>query len=371
MNPASRIVRKTWQRAATRLPFRHAPFAVHFPETVDFGTGAHHAPLGFSGLLLAELGNSYIIRPTVFADGKPGALANEDRTYATTEPTRRLFAMSDAGIIGAHGICYSPSTRTAISETLESWDLSIDRHPVFSTPRLPAARALPGVSLSLATLGGETFYHFLIESLPKLALARAFLPHIDQLLVPRYIENAKTAWLRQLGFTQKIVWLDDLAHWRCEQLLFTNRLARHYEPNAWCVHTLRDFAATPAHNPSTGSALWLDRSGVANRATTWEREFAAQLPELESVDLGAIDPAQVLTRCSSARIFAGLHGAAFANMVFSPPGAKIIELMQRAFHPFYARLAQACGHEHLVVRIPDADVGRTDTLAIVRKFIPL
>ena len=45
--------------------------------------------------------------------------------------------------------------------------------------------------------------------------------------------------------------------------------------------------------------------------------------------------------------------------------------MQRAFHPFYARLAQACGHEHLVVRIPDDDVGRTDTLAIVRKFIPL
>ncbi len=370
MKSARRIARKSWQRVATRLPFRHAAFEELFPKVEVFRTGAVRAGSGFSGLLLAEPGSPFLIRPTAYADGKPGELASEDRTYMTAEPTRRLFAMSEARIIGAQGICYAPATRTAFSETLESWETSPEQHTIFSTPGFPAARPLSGMSLSLATLGGETFYHFLLESLPKLALARAFLPHIDQLLVPRYIEQSKTAWLRRLGFTQKIVWLDDFAHWHCEQLLFTNRLARHFEPNPWCVRVLREFARVPAHSTS-GPSLWLDRSGVANRATAWERDFAAQLPELESVDLGTIEPAQVLTRCASARIFTGLHGAAFANMVFSPPGAQIIELMPRAFHPFYARLAQACGHEHIAVRMPETESGRTATLAIVRKFIPL
>ena len=60
-------------------------------------------------------------------------------------------------------------------------------------------------------------------------------------------------------------------------------------------------------------------------------------------DFSPVETAKLLAECSAV---AGLHGAAFSNMVFAPPGLKVVEIFRAPNRPWYSRLAQASGHHH-------------------------
>jgi capsular polysaccharide biosynthesis protein len=319
--------------------------------------------------LREELGNSFKVEPTRFADGRPGTLADEGLSFVAIEPERRLFAVADGAVCTPAGIVYDPKTRSAIRETVESWDTPLDDHTVFSTPGFPSSVKLSGTTLVLTSLGGQTFYHFLIENLPKLALLTATAPHIDQVLVARYGETWKTRWLEAAGWKGKIVWLQDLSHFRCERLLFTNRIVRHFEPNPWAVEALQRLLPRGRPSENSPTIIWLDRQSTPTRLVTWEHELADGIAGAVRADFSTLTPAQTIHLCAGASVLVGLHGAAFANMVFCPPGAKIIELMTTAFHPWYARLAQACGHRHIGVRLDESAESRAAALTAIRDFL--
>ncbi len=341
-----RLLRRFYQRWLTALPYGVRPFAGLYPPNQEYLPGVFQAGGPFSGILRREAGRPFVVRPTHFCDGSLGRLAGEDRTYVTCEPDRLLFAAADAGVYGNHGWIYAPKARQFVAESCETWDGPFLQHDLFSRPGFPKAERLPGVSLLLSSLGGQTFYHFFTETLPKLALARELLDACDHVLISRYGEEWKMRWLQAWGVGSKVRVLNELSHLRCDQLIFTNRLVRHFEASPWAVEVLRHLPGLPPVPSKAGTeVVWLDRAGTHVRKVDWEPSVAGAIGA-RPVRLEQLSPAEGAAACGKARVLVGFHGAAFCNMVFCPPGTGVLEIFLQPHYPWYARLAQSCGHHH-------------------------
>jgi hypothetical protein len=266
---------------------------------------------------------------------------------ASLSPVRRLYSLRDACVAGADGVVWCPRTHLAVEETVRVWSAPPARHPLLAAPRFPAAKILPSVSLNLGSLDAGGFYHFLHESLPRLALARDYLPRIDHFLCPGRPGSFQAGWLALAGVpVEKIKWLAGLTHWRCEQLLFTNLPNEDCRPSPWLVGVLRDLVGwRPAPGPAR--RLWLSREDAGSRRLAWESELLTLLPGFEKVVLSGLSATAQVGLFASAAAVAGPHGAAFAHLAFCPPDARAVELVPAAPHPpLYGRLAAAAGVRH-------------------------
>jgi FkbM family methyltransferase len=120
------------------------------------------------------------------------------------------------------------------------------------------------------------------------------------------------------------------------------------------LERLRDFAAARVRPADGGERVFISRSMAARR------RFADEAPVAEALQargfavlhLERMDFAAQVAAFAGARTIVGLHGAGLANMVFSPPGATIVEIMGGdPPHPaFFERLAEGCRHRFL--RVP-------------------
>ena len=338
----------------------HAPFADLHPESGDLLDGAYATLRPRSGLLREEPGATYAVRATAYSH-PPGGAHRDAAGFVTREPTRRLYALAGGVVRGAEGAVIDPASGLAVRETVETWDEPLARHAALRPDGFEPVVRLPGVSMLLATLGGEGFFHFLIDALPKLALVREVSRSVDHVLVAGRGEPWRTAWLVQAGVDPaRVRWLSAASHLACDQLLFTNRLVHHFEPNPWAVAALRSLVPSP--EPRAGddrAVLWLDRTHAPARRKPWEGALhAVAAPDATAVDFAGAAPLDVASACARAGAFAGLHGAAFANILFAPAGARVLEFQAEPVAPWYARLAAVCGHRHLAVPVS------ADTLAL-------
>jgi len=274
-------------------------------------------------------------------------LVAEPRAPASSSPVRRLYALRDACVAGADGVVWCPYRGLAIEETVRQWRGDPVTHPLLAAPRFPAPAPLPGVALSLGSLDAGGFYHFLHESLPRLALARAWLGQIDHFLCPGAPDRFQAGWLALAGVpAAKIKWLHGHAHWRCEQLLFTNLPTDDSAPSPWLFDAIRELArwSFPA---DANRRLWLTRRGAGSRHPVWEDRLLGLLPGFELVDLASLPASQQVALFASARVVAGPHGAGFANLPFCHPTARVVELLPDLQpRPLYARLAATAALPH-------------------------
>lgn len=295
------------------------------------------------------------------------------RPVAPFSPLRRLFALRDACVAGDDGVVWCPHLGLAIEETVRQWQAGPKAHPLLTAPRFPAAEPLSGVSLCLGSLGAGGFYHFLHESLPRLALARAWLGHIDHFLCPGAPGSFHAGWLDLAGVPEaKVKWLHGHTHWRCEKLLFTNLPTDDCEPSPWLVGAIRELTRwSPA--PRSSRRLWLTRRDAASRHLVWEDRLLALLPGFEPVSLATLPAREQVVLFATAAVVAGPHGAGFANLPFCSPGARVVELLPNLQpRPLYGRLAAAA-------RLPHAWVAADFTYeprdlaglaAAIQSFIP-
>jgi capsular polysaccharide biosynthesis protein len=200
----------------------------------------------------------------------------------------------------------------------------------------------------LCALSAEGFYHFLLESLPRLYLARDYMERIKKILVNGTPGSFQEKWLRRAGVQMdKIVWMEGLSHYHCEQLLFTNHLIGDYRPDPWTIQALRELlsghpGATPGHR-----RLWISRADALSRQPLWEHELLAELKDFESVNLARMDPGAQIELMKNASVVAAPHGAGLSNILFCAPGTQVVEIFpDTKRQPIYGRLAHVCGLDH-------------------------
>jgi len=340
---------------------------------------AVHRPESFAGELAREPADHCQYTPGHSLLGqtpRPEIVAGRPRYQSAgiaVAEIRRLFTLSDAAVAGDDAVVYCPRRRLAVAETVRQWDRPAHRHPLLAAPRFPRAQPLPGLTLSLGTLGGGGFYHFLLEALPRLQLARPWLARVDHVLANGSPGSFQERWLVHAGVTAaKIRWLQGHSHYRCEQLLFANAPCPDSQPTPWIVSRVRAAVAAGTAPRATASHLWITRRDATSRHLAWEDELLRALGDFEHVALAELTPAEQIARLAGASVVAGLHGAGFSNLVFCTPGTRVIELMPDLRHsPLYSRLAAAagCRHAWAAVDVTQAPPALPDLVAAIRAFL--
>jgi len=288
-----------------------------------------------------------------------------DRGYTAPDVTmRRLF---DAVLDTETGLIVLPGGELEASSIPVAMCYVDTRRPELSQEvRKASTRKITDKVVHVFHRSCGAYGHFLIDGLCSLALLRETIQSEGlKILVPKFLPRRVMDVLGDLGFppdqlivARGTVLLKDMVI--CSMLGSTNCTA----PSREIISKLRDF--TRAKRDATPSRkIYLSREGAYSPRTV--RNENDVIAEFQAHGFELIHPASLSLRqqidlFSEAKVIAGNHGSAFANMVFTPPGAQIIDLMPEHWVRYWGdtghaerwllNLTAVCDHNYMVVLSP-------------------
>jgi capsular polysaccharide biosynthesis protein len=179
----------------------------------------------------------------------------------------------------------------------------------------------------------------------------------------------KRATLRACGIAdERVVWLPDFAAARAERLLVPRdcRAIPHpaHKAAPWALDFLRSRVglAAPLGRP-TPRKLYVSRADAAGRRVLNEDAVMRVLAPLgyHSVTLSGRSVAEQAALFAGASRVVGPHGAGLTNIVFAPPGARLLEILPRSYGtPAFYLLAAGGGVEYASYVAADVRPGGRD-----------
>jgi capsular polysaccharide biosynthesis protein len=193
----------------------------------------------------------------------------------------------------------------------------------------------------------ENYYHWMMEILPRLHMLRAQGVEVDAI----YIQQAK----RFQRETLDLLGLDrahtinaaqhDLVQARELVVPFHEIKAGQCHP-AWVTQFLRDQflpQIEPKHCPTPAPRLYVARAQGSWRSVVNEAEVLSLLEPhgFRVVTLEGLSVLEQAALFAQAEVVIAPHGAALANLVFAPPGTRVVEFQPRKLQDTYFRLCRS------------------------------
>lgn len=276
-----------------------------------------------------------------------------DRAVPEGEPARHPTFVAEAGeVVPSVSVAEFPGGRVlgphravidgegALVEELSPYFGTAHwrEHPVFWHPFVPEPLQVKGSLGVLATRGDVSYYHFLLDVLPRLALMKTpgvpepkrwYVP-LQQRFQPEILE------LAGLLPDAKVIDSDRVPHVRAESLLVPGLPDAHLSTPPWTVDFIRERLRPPGLERVPGRRLYVTRGREPhNRIVANEEEVLERLGEHDFtvLDPGAMPVTEQIRAFGEAEWIVAPHGAALANLAFASPGASVIEL----FAPDYVQ----------------------------------
>ena len=244
---------------------------------------------------------------------------------------------------------------------------------IFRQAYFLAPTEVPGTVCSLLSGGGAAsgnYYHWLIDSLPRLHLVReaGLLETVDYFLVYDKSKPFVRDTMAALGIgPERLLDVATYPHLRARTLLATSCVRGNltHTPN-WALDFLRNnLLPPPPVERSFSPCIYISRRDAPGRRILNEAELEAMLREygFETHVLTPYSQAEKTALFAQARVVVSAVGAGLANLAFSPVGAQLIELFPPSFVvadylEFTSRLG--IGHQYLVCASPQASTSRTN-----------
>jgi|SoiMethySBSTD1v2_1073268.scaffolds.fasta_scaffold12178_10 glycosyl transferase family 61 len=250
-----------------------------------------------------QLGTSVELPEVFVASIGPARLRNPD--FLVTSVTGEIYLDS------AHGLINVLEDTGVLHEVL---------------PPKPSVQR--GSYVLLASAWSErSYYHWLIDALPRLSLLDAIpdgarLPLIVPSTLHRYHEESLTAAgvakSRQIGFTNAV---------QVDRLYYPGLLSPtgHTSPHA--IRWLRDTFRPHLSTRKPFRRLYVTRRDTRRRILNEDEIVEFLLPHgFEVVCPGDMSIFDQVSLFSEAQVIVGPHGAGLTNIVFCPEGATVVEL---------------------------------------------
>jgi capsular polysaccharide biosynthesis protein len=217
---------------------------------------------------------------------------------------------------------------------------------------LSPPRRLQGLSISLLSLWGNNYYHWLFDCLPRWMSIKTsgLISKRDdpKILITNLQHRFHLETLQLLGLNNyRITTFKRLDFISCDELI----VAPHPNPDFsmltgeaetgqgvsdYAVDILRE-SFLPLTSPASNSTrrIYLTRGDTARRSIANECELISLLRQrnFEVIDPAALSFREQVELASQAEWIVAIHGAALANAVFASPGCHVLELFDPAFQP--------------------------------------
>ncbi|UPL50269.1 glycosyltransferase family 61 protein [Hymenobacter sublimis] len=247
------------------------------------------------------------------------------------------------------------------------WDLTPpEENNIFRQRYFQRPVELPGTLCSLLSGGGAAsgnYYHWLIDSLPRLYLVReaGLLDAVDYFLVYDKSKRFVLDTMGALGIgPERLVDVTTNPHVRARCLLATPGVRGNLTHTpAWACKFLRSILLPPpVVNRSFSPYIYISRRDAPGRHILNEEALEAMLREygFETHVLTPYTQNEKTALFAQAQIIVSAVGAGLANIVVSPVGAQLIELFPSSFvvadyMEFTARIG--IDHHYLVCDTPN------------------
>ncbi len=210
------------------------------------------------------------------------------------------------------------------------------QHPVFVDLFAAAPTIVEGRVGVLAARGDVSYYHFLTDVLPRLALLEELDLAPEQLYVPASLSfQQQLIDMLELG-PERIIDSDRIRHLEAESLVVPGLPDADLKTPPWVVGFLRERLLPCASQLVPGRRIYITRgTRQGHRIVINEAALVDVLSELgfTIVDPGAMPVAEQIRTFAEAEWIVAPHGGALTNLAFASPGASVIEL----FAPDYVQ----------------------------------
>jgi capsular polysaccharide biosynthesis protein len=362
--------RRDWYRQATRLPRNEV---LHPLALVDEVARARRDD-AVSSLDQPALPEEQLAPVSASAGDDPVGV----RLFATLveppRPTPFVARLHEARVVGK-GVAVLDAADRVLDGATVYLSGGIGDHGVFRRFWLPPTARVDGTTVLLSSPGGNTYYHWLLEVLPRLELLRLSgvdVTQSDHVALNSFRSAYQRETLERLGIdARRVIATDELRHARFERLVVPAFAGVSGFPPRWvCDFLARSLPPAPA-DPARPDPelLYVSRQGGATRrlhdADTVERVIAdAGFTTIFPERLTVAEQARLFR---GARVVVGVHGSGFTNLVFCRPGATVVELFQPGFAPHYFWvLARRIGLRWAAVMGTPATTGRPADAVVVR-----
>lgn len=307
------------------------------------------------------------------------AYTGEDTWYgnglmpAQTLPDDQLLRIKNGRVFSRDGVIYGPE-QTAIREfdyegtTLNilrgelsggRWNPRYWKHALrrmWRGQRLPPVRRVPGTLAAVNGDGSHNYCHFMIEILPRLLTLQNSGVKPDWYLIDAYLPFHLQS-LQAFGIPrEKIIQPHQTIHLEADELVVP---ARNFPSGCSDVGALLKQNLGIGEVPGSGPRLFVNRR-ISRRAKNYA-DFKALLTRFDFAEFHLEDwtlPQQIGLFHRADTIVA-MHGAGLSNLMFSQPGARVIELMPEGKRQHcYPNLSRLGGLKHWLISLRPSGLGQ-------------
>ncbi len=281
----------------------------------------------------------------------PEIATDEVRAYLRTRSEGELTALGTAclpkaRVLGA-GVILAGDGRSLVSDGSGDFGGTEGRPWLMDAGKLRCPVTLEGPVAVAAVNLGAGYCHWLLEELPR--LLGVPLGEAEHLIVHAGPSYAQAALARRRG-KERLVVPRRNSHFACAPLLVPAMVGRAGWPTLTALAQVEAFTEGLGRDGTgRGERLYFSRSRAGRRRVSNEEELWAELAPrgFSRVWLEDLTWSEQIAACRRARVVVAAHGAGLANLVFCPPGTRVVELVNRAyFNPTFWRLASLRGQDY-------------------------
>jgi len=198
------------------------------------------------------------------------------------------------------------------------------------------------------------YYHWMCDVLTRLHTVIPRLNPEVQVILPSRMTAWQSRALELIGLPRNL-WLPYTGKrpWKVENLFYASPVAMTGDHEEKSLQWVRDTLWQRCLGGAPGRPGW--RKLYLTRKNTWSRNVVNEgelFPLLQKSGFEIIDCAKLtfdeqVRTFSEAACVVGPHGAAFTNILWSPPGLKLLEVFEpTAVRRCYWSMCQILGHHH-------------------------
>ncbi len=264
------------------------------------------------------------------------------RTYSEAAYPLRVATLPGGRLATGSGVVFTPAGEL-VMETL--WDRPHFLREFGRPQPLPAPTHVPGTHASLMSLWCNNYFHWMFNSLPRLAVLEASGVHYDRLIVPASLSRFQRETLGVLGIPDSKLLPFTGENLQPERLVWVAPLAPINEPSAFLLDWVRESLGPGESQPER--MFYVSRQGGTRKAANEREVFAALEPlGFEFLLPESLSFEEQTRTFASAKLVVGPHGSNFVNAIFSRK-LSVLEFFQPAHvnHGVYTVLC-AAGQDH-------------------------